>query len=169
MIQVKRLGIIVLSGLLLAVITIVPLVAQDAAEENVLLQVYEGYLNGWTSDVDALPEYLSADVVRHHLRGPVMEFGELVEQSGIDEITADAAGFQVAFPGVEFPIDGSIERNDYLWVSFSTNELLGTDGVVIEGILLARYEDGKIAEIWVANDELAMLTLLDALPTPAEA
>ena len=87
----------------------------------------------------------------------------LVEQFGIAEIAEGATGFQMAFPGVGFVITHSVERDDYVWTSLNSTELPDTDGEVMEIIFMARLSDGKIAEIWVAGDELAMLSLLDGL------
>ncbi len=168
--QRKRLIAVVTALLLVGIISVLPLTAQDEAAESEgeLLAVLEAYLDAWVNDLDALPQFLTEDVVRHHLRGPDMDAGELVEQFGIDEIAADATGFQAALPGVGFVVNHSVERNNYIWAALSTTELPDTDGVVLDFVLMARFSDGKIAEIWAADDELAMLSLLDAFPEMEE-
>lgn len=167
--QRKGLVLLVLAVLLTGIIAVPPLAAQDdEGAEGELLAVFEGYLDAWVNDLDALPQVLTEDVTRHHLRGPDMDTGELVEQSGIAEIAEDATHFHEGFPGVGFVVNYSVERSSYIWVSLSTTELPDTDGAVMNAVLMARFSDGKIAEIWVADDELAMLSLLDALPAMAE-
>lgn len=163
----KKLLAVVTASMLVAFVSALPSTAQDdkAAEgENEMLAVLESYNGAFVGDLKTLPQFLTQDAVRHHLRGPDMETGELVEQVGIDEIAAFATSFQESYPGVTINVTHSVERDNYIWTALVTTELPETDGAVISVNLMARFSGGKIAEIWVAQDELAMLSLLKALP-----
>jgi hypothetical protein len=150
-----------------AAVFVLPSTAQDEPVEDKserLIQ-FEGYLEAFSmGDADALSQYLTENHLRHHLFGPSVETGELQEYTGIEAIGEMVVGFANEMPGVEFFVIDSVERDDWMWVKSSSNEVPGIDGLILDTALLARWEGDKIAEIWVANDELALLSLLNALP-----
>jgi predicted ester cyclase len=79
----------------------------------------------------------------------------------------------VAFPDVHFQIDIEMAERDLVatrwsYVATNTGPFLGraatSKRVVDKGIDIFRLENGKIAEMWVAQDSLGLLQQLDVLP-----
>ncbi len=167
----KRLKYIalVISVTLLGIITVFPLNsqinAQSGPDENegelveVLLTFSGAFYDG---DVDLFPELITEDAKRHHLIGDDTETGALFQFFGMDEITEHSLEFTDIELG-EVVVNDTIERNDYVWVSTTVNGWDGDPNIIIDSVMMARFEDGLIAELWIAKDELAMVSLLNTL------
>jgi predicted ester cyclase len=79
----------------------------------------------------------------------------------------------VAFPDVYFSVDiemaeGDLVASRWSYVATNTGEFLGRPAtgkrVVDKGIDIFRIENGKIVEMWVAQDSLGLLQQLGVLP-----
>jgi steroid delta-isomerase-like uncharacterized protein len=122
------------------------------------------------SDDEALArEVLSPDVVFHGTAGD----GEL---RGIGEMQAFLAGYRRAFPDAHSTVEDQVAERDKVvtrWRARGTHrgELAGIPPTgrefAFDGVTIERIEGGKIAEVWVARDELGLLRRLGVLPEPA--
>jgi steroid delta-isomerase-like uncharacterized protein len=121
-----------------------------------------------TGDEALAEEILSADVVFHGTAGD----GEL---RGIDEMKAFVAGYRRAFPDARSTVDDQIAVEDKVvtrWCARGTHR--GELGAIaptgrkfeMDGVTIERVAGGKIAEVWVARDELGLLRQLGVLPEP---
>jgi steroid delta-isomerase-like uncharacterized protein len=124
-----------------------------------------------TGDERLADEILSPQVVFHGARGD----GDL---HGLDELKAFVAAYRSAFPDARSMVEAQFEEGDTVvtrWraVGTHTGELgpLPASGQSFEmdGITIERIAGGKIAEVWVARDELGLMGQLGALPVPAAA
>ncbi len=82
----------------------------------------------------------------------------------------------VAFPDVNFTIDilmaeGELVATRWSYVATNSGEFLGRPAtgkrVIDKGIDIFRIENGKIVEMWVAQDSLGLLQQLGVLPLRA--
>ncbi len=80
----------------------------------------------------------------------------------------------VAFPDVHFTVDILMAEDDLVaarwsYVATNTGEFLGRPGtgkrVIDKGIDIFRIENGKIVEMWVAQDSLGLMQQLGVLPS----
>jgi steroid delta-isomerase-like uncharacterized protein len=116
-------------------------------------------------------DILSQDIVFHGTAGD----GEI---RGLDQMKAFLAGYHRAFPGAHSTVEDQVAEGDKVVTRWrargahrgdlgpipATGRAFEMDGVTIE-----RIADGKIAEVWVARDELGLLRQLGVLPEPADA
>jgi steroid delta-isomerase-like uncharacterized protein len=109
---------------------------------------------------------LSPDVVFHGTAGD----GEL---RGVDEMKRFVAVYRSAFPDARSTVEDQIAEGDRVvtrWRARGTHRgQLGPIAAtgrefVMDGITIERIADGKIAEVWVARDELGLLSQLGVLP-----
>jgi steroid delta-isomerase-like uncharacterized protein len=126
-----------------------------------------------TGDEALAHEVLSPDVVFHGTAGD----GEL---RGIDELKAFVARYRRVFPDARSTVEDQIAEGDKVvtrWRARGTHRgefgSVGATGKQFEmdGVTIERIAGGKIAEVWVARDELGLLGKLGLLPdqgTPAE-
>jgi predicted ester cyclase len=100
------------------------------------------------------------------------------EIRGLDQMKAFLIGYHSAFPGAHSTVEDQVAEGDKVVTRWrargahrgdlgpipATGRAFEMDGVTIE-----RIADGKIAEVWVARDELGLLRQLGVLPEPADA
>ena len=116
-------------------------------------------------------DILSRDIVFHGTAGD----GEI---RGLDQMKAFLVGYHSAFPGAHSTVEDQVAEGDKVVTRWrargahrgdlgpipATGRAFEMDGVTIE-----RIADGKIAEVWVARDELGLLRQLGVLAEPADA
>jgi steroid delta-isomerase-like uncharacterized protein len=121
-----------------------------------------------TGDEELAEEVLSPDVVFHGTSGD----GEV---RGIDEMKAFVVAYRRAFPDAHSTVEDQVAAGDKIvtrWRARGTHrgELGGMPptgrAFEMNGVTIERIVGGKIAEVWVARDELGLLRQLGALGAP---
>jgi steroid delta-isomerase-like uncharacterized protein len=119
-----------------------------------------------TGDELLADEILSPDVVFHGTAGD----GEL---HGLDGLKAFVAGYRRAFPDARSSVEDQVAEDDKVvtrWRARGTHRgQLGSIAATgrrfeMDGVTIERIAGGKIAEVWVARDELGLLGQLGRLP-----
>jgi steroid delta-isomerase-like uncharacterized protein len=119
-----------------------------------------------TGDEALADEILSPDVVFHGTAGD----GEL---HGVEELKAFVAGYRRAFPDARSTVEDQVAEDDKVvtrWRACGTHQ--GELGPIpptgkrfeMDGVTIERIAAGMIAEVWVARDELGLLSQLGVLP-----
>ena len=114
--------------------------------------------------------------------------GEVLDEIAVEPVTFHFPGGQahqpvdltkwfqtalVAFPDVHFTLhiemaEGDLVATHWSYVATNTGEFLGRSAtgkeVVDKGIDIFRLENGKIVEMWVAQDSLGLMQQLGVLP-----
>ena len=118
-------------------------------------------------DLDAVDDIFTPDAVIHD---PGREFfGRAAIKQGL-------ASLRAGFPDIAYSIQDQIAEGDrvasrYRGEGTHLGEWRGVPGTgrrfSYTGILIHRFEDGKIAEFWGQADVLGLLQQLGALPAPA--
>lgn len=118
-----------------------------------------------TGNLSAIDNLFAADVVVHD---PFM--GEV---RGIEAYRQLTAFFQNAFPGHKTKLDVTIAEGDYVVVyhtHFATQngEFMGLPPtgkqVVVPGLEMYRFQNGKIAEFWRHDDDAGLMRQLGLIP-----
>jgi predicted ester cyclase len=124
----------------------------------------------------AADEIFAPTVVNH---GP----GAAPAQTGLEAFKQGVTNLRTTFPDLHFTVEDQIAEGDKVATRFTMHgtqkgELrMGPTGafsatgkeVTINGIVITRIQDGKIAEGWVNVDQLGALTQLGLFPPPAPA
>lgn len=122
-----------------------------------------------TGDLDRMDEIFTPDIVRHSQAGEDIK--------GLEEYKQYQQQFLTTFPDEHNTINLIIAEGDYV---AGYNTLTGTQKGLMgpfqptgkemksDYIWIFRMEDGKIAEIWVEWDNLAVLTQLGHFPPSGE-
>jgi steroid delta-isomerase-like uncharacterized protein len=122
-----------------------------------------------TGDEALAEEILAPDVVFHGTAGD----GDL---RGIEEVKAFVRGYRRAFPDARSSVEDQIAEDDRVvtrWRARGTHQgQLGPIAATgrefeMDGVTIERIAGGRIAEAWVARDELGLLRRLGALPERA--
>jgi len=98
---------------------------------------------------------------------------------GRDDVKQTIAGYREAFPDLAFTIEDVFAAEDRVVVRWSAvgtfeNEFMGQEptgekGEPVEGIVIDRYEDGKLVESWSQWDTPRFMRNIGALPEAAAA
>ncbi|MBU1823169.1 MAG: ester cyclase [Bacteroidetes bacterium] len=115
--------------------------------------------------------------------------GEILDEIAIENVTFHFPGGQahqpptlkkwfetsrIAFPDVQFQLHDELAEGDkvvsrWSYVATNTGEFLGRPATGLKvtdlGIDIFRLEEGKIVEMWVAQDSLGLLQQLGVLPS----
>jgi steroid delta-isomerase-like uncharacterized protein len=119
-----------------------------------------------TGDEVLADEILSAEVVFHGTAGD----GEL---RGVDALKGFVVGYRRAFPDAQSTVEDQVAEGDKVvtrWRARGTHRgelgpIAATDRPFeMDGVTMERIEEGRIAEVWVARDELGLLRQLGVLP-----
>jgi steroid delta-isomerase-like uncharacterized protein len=119
-----------------------------------------------TGDEALADAILSPDIVFHE---PSRD-GEL---RGIDALKSFVAEYRRAFPDARSTVEDQVAEGDKVvtrWQARGTHagplgELPATGRAFdVGGITIERFADGRIAEVWVARDELGLMRQLGAIP-----
>jgi steroid delta-isomerase-like uncharacterized protein len=117
----------------------------------------------------AIVDALCVNNVVNHGLGP--------EASGIEGTKRSASMYLAAFPDLHFTFEDYIAEGDQVvvrWTSTGTHkgELMGIPPTGKQfsgtGMEIYRFEGGKIAEHWLASDQLGLLQQLGVVPAPAQ-
>lgn len=142
---------------------------QFKAADRTILEVWS------TGDVDRLDDLVAADIVHHDPYDPNAAAGLAGMKRGIID-------YRKAFPDVEFVVEDQVAEGDKVltrWRSTATHlgSLMGEEPtgnrVTCTGMVVERFEDGKIVEAWRNWDALALLlsigvvATVDSPPAPA--
>jgi predicted ester cyclase len=105
-----------------------------------------------TDDEARADQVFSEDVVFHGTRGD----GEL---RGIDAVKAFVAGYRRAFPDARSTVEDQVAEGDKVVTRWRARSE-GKREFTMDGVTIERIADGRIAEIWVARDELGLMRQL---------
>ena len=132
-------------------------------EENRALS-RRGIEEAWNKgNLSIIDEVIVPDIVIHDLGNPA---GEI---RGREAVKAQRVLFRTAFPDLHLTIEDTIAERDKVMVRFTARgthrgELLGMvptgKQVVVSGIAIDRYADGKVVEGWGYFDRLGLLQQL---------
>lgn len=119
-------------------------------------RLYEECLN--QNRLDLLPELVSANVINHGFDGS--------QQTGIPAFEQSIKRTQGFFSGNHFTVDDVVSNGDKAaarW-TMTANNTVPIGGIAPTGkqitqhaVVFYRFEDGKIAEIWLQLDRLGVL------------
>ena len=122
------------------------------------------------SDWDALDELFTQDFRRHCQATPDVEINSL------EEFKEFQKRFVIGFPDQRITADLVIAEGDYVatygaYKATNTGPMGGIPAtgkaVDVKMLTIFRIEKGKIAELWVEWDNMAMLSQLGLMPPPA--
>ncbi len=140
-------------------------------EENKAIS-RRGIEEAWNKgNLSIIDEVIVPDIVIHDLGNPA---GEI---RGREAVKAQRVMFCTAFPDLHLTIEDTITEGDEVMVRFTARgthlgELLGIaptgKQVVVTGIAIDRYADGKVVEGWGYFDRLSLLQHLSMIPQGLE-
>jgi steroid delta-isomerase-like uncharacterized protein len=139
-----------------------------SAQENKALYMRNEAKIWNEGDMSAADGYYAPDVVLH---GAPPDF-----PPGIEGIKQGVAMYRAALPDLHMTMDDVIVEGDkvvcrYTMRGTHKGELLGISAsgkqVAMEGIVIVRFQDGKLAEIWGVSDTLRLMQQVGAIPAPA--
>ncbi len=140
-------------------------------EENKAIS-RRGIEEAWNKgNLSIIDEVIVPDIVIHDLGNPA---GEI---RGREAVKAQRVMFCTAFPDLHLTIEDTIAEGDEVMVRFTARgthlgELLGIaptgKQVVVTGIAIDRYADGKVVEGWGYFDRLSLLQHLSMIPQGLE-
>ena len=141
---------------------------QEEANKALIVRLHEEFGKG---NFEILDEALTQNFVRHCQAMPP----ELQEIRGAEKLKVFVEAFFSACPDNEDTIDLMVAEGDkvaYI-VTMRGTQTGEMDGLPAKGknytlvnIIVARFEDGKVAETWVSWDNVAMLTQMGHFPPP---
>jgi steroid delta-isomerase-like uncharacterized protein len=134
-------------------------------------EAIEGHVDGRIDDLDA---FVADDVVNH---SPASS-DELTPEAehGIEAFRRHAESIVAAFPDIRFDIQDVIAEDDRVMVRFvltgtHSGEMGGVEPtgeeITMSGIVVYRFEDGKIVERWDETNVAGFLQQVGLLELPA--
>jgi predicted ester cyclase len=118
----------------------------SAANKELSRRFTELFSTGDPALADAI---LARDLVFHGTSGD----GEL---HGIDAFKAFVAQYRQAFPDARSSVEDQVAEADKV----ATRWRARGSGFEMDGVTIERIADGRIAEVWVARDELGLMRQL---------
>ena len=123
-------------------------------------------------NMNAVDDLYAPDLVWHGPAGPT---GPVRELAGIKQLVTLN---RTAFPDLRVTIEHQVAEGDRVVTRYTMQgtyqgEMQGMAStgkqITATGIVIDRYLNGKIVEVWNIGDALSMLQQVSAIPAPAEA
>ena len=139
---------------------------ENKAQVRRLLE--EGFSQGNTDVVD---DVLNPDFVCHD---PNSESGEI---RGAETIKGEIEYFRNAVPDLTYTVEEQIAEGDKVVTRYTVSgthqgEFFGVapteERITMSGIMIDRFEDGRMAEEWPEYDLLGVMRQLGAVPAPGQ-
>ena len=120
-----------------------------------------------SGDLDTFDELLAANFVDHD---PAPDQGP-----GVEGLKGFFRSLRTAFPDLKVTPVHAVPTEDHLAIAYTiegthTGPLMGISPsgkrVMVRGMQIARYENGKIAERWGSSDQLGILQQIGATTVP---
>ena len=119
------------------------------------LNVFESYLEVWTTGhTHQLNDVVTEDFALH-------TYGQR-SFSGRPLTIAVKSYYKTYGSATDYSLQDIIIRDDWMWLTVSESLPIVDEPQLWQ--TLARFENGKLAEVWRAHDALLMLEILEALP-----
>ncbi|MGW4774128.1 ester cyclase [Nocardia sp. NPDC004278] len=125
--------------------------------------------DAWNArDLAVFDEVIAADFIDHDPQNP------FADVHGPDGFKRLAQMYLAAFSDQRFLVNEQIAEGDFVttrWTATGTNdgEMMGMSAtgkpVVVQGISISRFRDGKAVESWVCWDTLGMMQQLGVVPS----
>lgn len=134
---------------------------QKKVVQRISTEVYGG------GNLDLIDDYFAEDFVSHN---PVA--GEI---HGPEEYKEFVSMFRAAFPDMEVSIEDQLSEGEKVVERHTVRgthegELLGIEPtgkeIAVEGVVIVRFEDGKVAEEWAHGDMMGLLEQLGVVEAP---
>lgn len=118
-------------------------------------------------NLDVIDEYFDDDFVSHN---PVMD-----DVHGPEEYKEFVSMFRSAFPDMEVSVEDQIAEGNkvvdrHTAKATHEGELMGIEAtgkeVEVEGIVVVRFEDGKVVEEWAQADMMGLMEQLGVVEPP---
>ncbi len=129
--------------------------------------------DAWNArDFDAFDEVIAPNSIDHDPQNP---FGEVPGPEGFRRL---AQMYVAAFSDQRFLVNEQIAEGDFVttrWTGTGTNdgEMMGMPAtgksVVVAGMTISRFQDGKVVEGWASWDTLGMMQQLGVIPAAQSA
>jgi steroid delta-isomerase-like uncharacterized protein len=122
-----------------------------------------------TGNLDAMEDFIAPNIVYHALGNPASDF------AGIDGFVGFVMGGRTMMPDLQVMLQEEVVNGDsvaLLWtiIGTHTGEVPGIpasgNAIMLEGMSLIHLEEGKIVEMWQAENELSFLTQIGVLAPP---
>jgi steroid delta-isomerase-like uncharacterized protein len=136
----------------------------DVTEQNKEL-AREEFASAW-NEGSFDPAWYTAEFVYH---------GAMPEPLDYDGYVEAVSAFRTAFPDMDKQVRACLGEDDRVLVQYDVTmthegELMGVEAtgesVDVTGMVLYRFEDGRIAEGWINYDALGIMQQIGAVPTP---
>ena len=133
------------------------------AHETTIHRLYEETLN--QDRLDLLPELVSAKVVNHTYTG---------DQTGLAAFEQGIQNLRRMFSSQRFTVDGVVANGDkaaahWTMTAINSGPIAGIPAtgkpITQHGVVFYRFEDGKIAEVWLQIDRLGVFQQI-GFPVP---
>ena len=147
--------LLVLTLMLLTIFSLSQVSAVENETAHDLLSAFEAYMEIWeTGHTYELTDVVTEDFVLHTYGSK--DFSGQALMYAIESF-GQSRGFKF-----ECWLEDATMQGDWLWLT--VNEKLQTVESPQIYQVLARFEDGKLAEVWRAHNALLVLEMLGALP-----
>lgn len=141
----------------------------SAENKAIFRRYFEGVLN--TGNLTAVDELIASDYVSHYPTG--YDFG-----GGPEDVKQIVTMVRTGFPDVRFTVKDLIAEGDKVvgrWTfrGTHTGNFMGIPPTgkqaSVMGIAIYRIANGKIAEAWVAWDQMGLMQQLGVVPSAGQA
>lgn len=131
-----------------------PTAKKNMEVNDAIMKAYEA------GDFSKMGDYIAADAVDHG--------GEKGDIVGLENIVSEMKRYKEMMPDMKSTMTKSLADDEYVYTWSKSNGTMDGKPMVMTGVDITKFKDGKAVEHWIYMDPNEMMQMMQSMPQPIQ-